>query len=343
MLLRMRILISSHLFAPSIGGIEQVSGILAAEFSRVGHEVRVITETPANSEEPQPYAVFRKASRKVLFGLLNWCDAYLQSNISLATLWPALLRRKPTLIVHHTWISRPDGRQGWQDRAKLQATRWVRKNLAVSRALAASIPAECGIVPNPYRDDIFVEEPNVNRDRDLVFVGRLVSDKGADLLLAALGELAKVGRQPTATIVGSGPEEAALREQCRGLGLGKSVEFAGSRTGAALGALLNRHRVLVAPSRWQEPFGIVALEGLACGCAVIGSEGGGLADAIGPCGLTFPNGDVSALAGRISRLLTDETLRQQFRTHAGAHLARHHQRAVAEVYLQELSRLCTAP
>ncbi len=42
--------------------------------------------------------------------------------------------------------------------------------------------------------------------------------------------------------------------------------------------------------------GIVALEGIACGCVVIGSQGGGLKDAIGNCGLTYPNGDVAALA-----------------------------------------------
>ena len=36
-------------------------------------------------------------------------------------------------------------------------------------------------------------------------------------------------------------------------------------------------------------FGVVALEGIACGCVIVGSEGGGLEEAIGPCGVTFPN------------------------------------------------------
>ena len=46
-----------------------------------------------------------------------------------------------------------------------------------------------------------------------------------------------------------------------------------SGDGAALAALLNQCRILVVPSLWAEPFGIVALEGIACGCVVVGSAG----------------------------------------------------------------------
>jgi glycosyltransferase involved in cell wall biosynthesis len=69
--------------------------------------------------------------------------------------------------------------------------------------------------------------------------------------------------------------------------------------------LLNAHRILVVPSRYDEPFGIVALEGIACGCLVIGSRGGGLKEAIGPCGLTFDNGDAAGLAGLLEAALAD--------------------------------------
>ena len=104
--------------------------------------------------------------------------------------------------------------------------------------------------------------------------------------------------------------------------------------GAELAALLNRHQVLVVPSRWAEPFGIVALEGLACGCFVIGSEGGGLKEAIGPGGITFVNGDASALAGALQKALVNRL--PVDRPAVAAHLARHRPSAVAAGYLQEL-------
>jgi glycosyltransferase involved in cell wall biosynthesis len=177
----------------------------------------------------------------------------------------------------------------------------------------------------------------VDRDRDLVFVGRLVSDKGADLLLEALARLAGDGLRPLLEIVGGGPEEAALRAQARQLGIEAQVEFLGIRTGAELVHLLNAHRILVVPSRYHEPFGIVALEGIACGCVVVGSEGGGLKEAIGPCGPTFPNGDVAALAARLAELLTEPGRLEDYRRQAARHLDAHTGARTANAYRAALA------
>ena len=100
--------------------------------------------------------------------------------------------------------------------------------------------------------------------------------------------------------------------------------------------MLNRHRILVVPSSYNEPFGIVALEGIACGCAVIGTAGGGLPEAIGPCGLVVPNRDAAALAGAIERVLNDAELRAGFELAAPAHLDPHTVRHVSEAYLKVL-------
>lgn len=101
---------------------------------------------------------------------------------------------------------------------------------------------------------------------------------------------------------------------------------------------LNEIDCLVVPSVWSEPFGIVALEGIACGCLVIGSQGGGLKDAIGPCGLTYPNGDVAALAAAMRRVLDEPSLGTELRAKAPAHLARHSPQAVVDAYLQVMQR-----
>lgn len=99
------------------------------------------------------------------------------------------------------------------------------------------------------------------------------------------------------------------------------------------GAALNSAVVLVVPSLYHEPLGIVALEGIACGCAVIASAGGGLPEAVGPCGVTFPNGDVEALTRCIAELLDRPERRETLLGGAAEHLAGFTAAAVARRYL----------
>src|SRR5947208_11007907 len=284
------------------------------------------------------YRLTRRPSVARLFGLLRWSDLFFQNNISLRSLVPAFLLRKRILIVHQTWLQNTRGGIGWNNRLKYALLRFV-TNVAISKAVAGRISGHSFVIGNPYDDAIFRLIPNVARDQNLVFVGRLVSDKGADLLLQAMKLLQNDGVTPDLTIVGSGPEEKNLRRLATELALDRQVTFAGQKSGAVLAELLNRHRILVVPSRWAEPFGIVALEGIACGCVVVGSEKGGLKEAIGPCGLTFENGNVRALADQLKRLLTDSNLQANLRNQAANHLARLQSGAIAAVYLQLMKKL----
>lgn len=329
----MRILISSHLFAPSVGGIEQVSGILAEEFAALGHEVRVITQTSCENEPAAPYAVFRRPNPARLFALVSWSDVYFQNNLSIATLWPAWLLKKPIVISHQTWISQPDGRMLWRECVKRWCTHFVSRNIAISPAIARALPVASTPLANPYRDDIFFTERTRPRERDLVFVGRLVTDKGASLLIAALVILRSRGLEPGLTLVGDGPERGRLQHQVQEMNVSDQVTFTGILTGAELRATLNRHRILVVPSLWAEPFGIVALEGAACGCIVVGSEKGGLPDAIGPCGRLFPNGNEHALADCLEMALNTSNPNIVSPSLVENHLTRHGRKRTAEAYL----------
>jgi len=324
----MKILLGSHSFHPVVGGVEAVSETLAHEFVAAGHQVRVITRTREDSDISFPFEVHRRPSPPALWELMRWCDVFLQNNISLQTAWPLLIERKPWVIAHHTWIARTDGRSSWRDRLKHTLVHRAR-NIAVSRAVAAHLSAPATVIGNPYRDDIFRRDAGIERDLDLIFVGRLVSEKGADLLLDALKSFPM-----RLTIVGRGVEESALRAQCERLGLGTRVVFAGVKTGHELAALLSRHRAIVIPSRCEETFGLAALEGIACGCVAVGARGGGLPDAIGPCGVTFTRGDSADMA----RVLADVCQRDltPFHAAAPAHLARYTARAIAAEYLREL-------
>jgi glycosyltransferase involved in cell wall biosynthesis len=329
----MKILFSSYAFLPGLGGIETVSSILADEFVKAGHEVELITETAGEDPEPRGYGISRRPSRSKVISLLRWADLFFQSNISLPSLLLALAFRKPCIVVHHTWIRHVGGELRWKDRLKRKFLSRV-TNVAISQAIADDLQRPCEIIANPYRDATFRLIPEVARNRDLVFLGRLVSDKGADLLLRAVHHLRQNGSAPTLTIIGTGPEEEALRALSAELGLRDQVEFAGGKSGNELAALLNQHRILVVPSRWAEPFGLVALEGIACGCAVVGSQDGGLKEAMGPCGITFKNGDYPSLATALDRLLADRELEEALRRSGPVHLLRFKTSAVTRAYLQ---------
>jgi glycosyltransferase involved in cell wall biosynthesis len=321
----MKILLSSHFFHPCVGGTEEVGRLLATEFVRAGHEVRIVTTTREEDGARFPFEIVRRPGPARLLALVRWCDVFFHNNISLRTAWPLLVVRRPWIVSHHTWIARLDGRCGLRDRLKLRLLRRAR-NIAVSRAVAEHLGAPSRVIGNPYCDDVFKPDPTAVRDGDLIFVGRLVSDKGVPSLLDALHLLNEKGGERRLTVVGDGPERAALEKHAAGL----DVRFAGVLRGSELAAQLNRHRVLVVPTLGNEAFGIVALEAIACGCAVVGSAGGGLPDAIGPCGVTFPNGDTAALAACLSRELPLE----EFRLAAPAHLKKHKASEVAQAYLE---------
>lgn len=335
----MKILLATHNFSPQVGGVETVARVLADQFTALGHGVTVATRSAAGNSgitidrEEFPYPVLRLPPARELFAAVRACDVYFQHNISLKTLWPLAFARRPWVVSFQTWLTRADGTVGWQDRVKKIILRagWP---VAISQAVADSLPVPSTLIGNPYDDQLFRRLPAVPRQAELVFLGRLVSDKGVPLLLEALTLLGRDGLRPTLTIVGSGPEAANLRTLTTDLGLDGQVTFAGVQTRETLARTLNAHRIMVIPSLWPEPFGVVALEGIGCGCVPVGSARGGLADAIGPCGLTYPNGDAAALAECLRRLLTDEALCGRLRDQAEPHLAKFRPARIAAQYVQ---------
>ena len=332
----MNILFSSHVFYPSIGGLEAVSMILAREFARAGHEVTVITKTQAGAEvDDFPFAVIRRTAPRMLLRLVGNADVVFHSNISLQSAWPLLFFHKPWVVVHHGYTPR-SGLWGIKGTIKRFVLQWA-KGIAISEAVAADFDSPSVVIQNPYDAETFHEIPGIQRNKELVFVGRFVSDKGLPVLLRALAKLGKRGLRPALTVVGYGPEEASWRRLSDEFGLAMQVNFIGVKRGRELAEVLNAHKVLVVPSLWNEPFGIVALEGMACGCVVVGSQGGGLREAIGPGGLTYPNDDVEALAVCLEKALFDAETLARCSSAAPAHLARHQPGPVAGQYLEVFS------
>jgi glycosyltransferase involved in cell wall biosynthesis len=101
--------------------------------------------------------------------------------------------------------------------------------------------------------------------------------------------------------------------------------------------ICNGHKVAIIPSVCDEAFGIVALEAIACGRAVVGTVAGGLPEAIGPCGLTYPSTSVSDLAARLEQLALEPSFLDAMQKYAQRHLAKHTRTAVAAKYLRFMS------
>ena len=144
------------------------------------------------------------------------------------------------------------------------------------------------------------------------YVGRLVAEKGLDLLLRALASLPE---RFVVALAGTGRAELELRALAGELQLEHRVRWLGKVESEDMPRYMSAFDVLVLPSRgipvWQEQFGRVLPEAMLCGTPVVGSSSGAIPDVIGEAGLIFPENDHVALAQCLRKLGTDEALRQQ--------------------------------
>jgi glycosyltransferase involved in cell wall biosynthesis len=187
--------------------------------------------------------------------------------------------------------------------------------------------------------------PGENVDREgLLFVGRLVDVKGVPVLVDAMAKLAVERPDVTLTVIGDGPERGAIEERISALGLQERVRMQGSLTQDEIVTALRAAQVLVMPSvvtvdGAEEGFGLVAVEAMGCGCAVVASDLAGIRDAVrdGETGLLASPGDAHDLAEKISTLLSDDALRDTLTRNARAHAVENYDwRVVGKEYARLL-------
>ena len=321
-----------------MGGIETVTDLMATAFVAKGHEVQIVTDTPAVNDTVDRFPTLRRPSKRELWAAVRAADIIWQNNVALNYLWAPVLQRKPTAVTLQCAIFPDFPQKNW--RVRLKALLLKRCFIfAISRYVMNDLKQNFELIGNPFAPGFSHQDGPASKDRDIVFVARLVSDKGGDLLLLSIAELSRKGIQPTCTIIGDGEEKTPLEAMVRELGIEAQVRFTGFMQGEALHAEIGKHRIMAVPSRWKEPFGIVALEGIAAGCAVVGSSGGGLGDAIGPCGLTVENNDGPALTDALEQLLTQPELIERCRQQAEAHLDKFSVESQSNRYLETFAEL----
>jgi glycogen(starch) synthase len=162
------------------------------------------------------------------------------------------------------------------------------------------------------------------REKLVLFVGRLVYEKGFQLALDALPGIVERVENVRFLVAGSGTHEEELKAQSERLGLSAHGSFLGWIGDDVLHSLYRIADLCVVPSIY-EPFGLVALEAMASGCPCIVADTGGLREVVPVgerVGLRFNGGDAEHLGVMIERLLVDEPLRERLVTEASEHVLR---------------------
>ena len=215
--------------------------------------------------------------------------------------WQNILRHYPPPF---SWMERYNLRRahyaisGNQEGEKVLRTKGFRGPVAV-------IP-QFGVDPEIYKPD----QKRRGGVFSLGYIGRLVEEKGVDLLLTAAAGLRGEWRL---RILGDGPQRGRLERLAEELGLKDRVSFDPPLPSTEMPEYYRHLDLLVLPSRtcphWKEQFGRVLIEAMACGVPVVGSNSGEIPHVIGEAGLIFPEGDPQALREAIEWVIREEGLR----------------------------------
>ncbi len=209
-------------------------------------------------------------------------------------------------------------RSAARERAKRLFGRWIARGAAGMLAVArfsADYHQRLGFEPAHIYPFGYFEagsSPSLERPKDegrqpidVVYIGQLVHRKGLDVLFEAMHPLLDEHPALRLSLIGDGPDRAALQAQVEARQLGEQIVFEGVIPSGQVGARLSSADLLILPSRW-DGWGLVVNEALAVGVPVIVSDRCGAADVIrqGVNGYVFHSEDVPGLRACLSEFLS---------------------------------------
>lgn len=194
---------------------------------------------------------------------------------------------------------------------------------------ATALIPQFGVDPELYRKDRTPTRPD--RPFTIGYVGRMVEEKGVQVLLSAVAELQG---EWSLRLIGDGPYLPRLHALCTQLGLGQRVVFQARLPSQDMPRQLNDLDVLVLPSltrrNWKEQFGRVLIEAMACEVPVVGSSCGEIPNLVADAGEVFPEGSPQALRDALHRFLRSPELRADLSRRGRARVLAHYtQRQIA--------------
>lgn len=346
----MKLLLYSHFFAPSIGGVETIVLTLAkglSEYKGERFEVTVVTQTAAEEfpDGELPFSVVRRPATRRLWRLIRESDVIHVSGPALQPMLFTKLAHKPLVVEHHGFQTicpngqlliepstpcpghfmarnhraclRCNSHLGWSASLRLWLLTFVRRLLCRRASINIAPTAWAGgllrlprTAPVPHGIERSLPLPrSTPREAPVIaFQGRLVTTKGAKVLLDAAKILRDQGRVFEIVVIGDGPERANLEKIAQQQQLSGCAHFLGCVSPDALDSALRRAAMVVVPSLGGEVFGLVVAENMARSLPIIASDIGAFTEVLGGAGLTFKTGDAIDLARRLAKLLDDPAL-----------------------------------
>ena len=331
----MRILHWTDGFWPRIGGIETLVYRLALAQRAEGHEVRVMTQRdgaalPAEDSydgiaihrlsftaalREGNVATIRAIAREAATRLQQFEPDVVHVHVSGHLPWLYLLAgksgRATVATLHVPWANLGEALPPSISARLVQSADAV---MAVSEATrldwcghVAGLRERVRVVTNGVPPPAIAPTPLADARGTILCLGRLDRMKGFDVALQAFTRVVQRDSTAQLAIVGDGPERGALERLAAEMGLRDHVAFRGWVAPEAVAAVINEAAMVLVPSRWEEPFGLVAVEAAWMGRPVIASRVGGLAEVVvdDETGLLVPSGDVIALAHAIESLRHD--------------------------------------
>lgn len=357
---------------PIVGGQELAVDALARQFAALDRQPTVLTlrlphgRTADDAGLPYPVERHRRfvSSRYFLswygrsldrlhlkrpFDVLHCHNVYPAGYV--AALWTAQ-RGVPLVVTSHACDIAPDGRI-LKKRSARERMNFVLQRADAVVAISAPVaerlvelgadPRKIAAIPNGvdtarYRrstDAFAVRQTTLRPGKFLLFLGRLVRRKGADLLLDAFRRIV-VECDADLVIAGAGSQEDELRRLAELYGVRNRVHLIGVVAGEAKDYLLQNAICTVIPSRISEGSSLTALESFAAGRPVVASDVPGLREAVRPfeTGLLFPENDAQALSDALSYVVARSHDAERWGAAARRYVAPFDWRRIAERHLE---------
>lgn len=328
----MKILFWTELFLPHIGGIEVFGAQLIKALFKLGHKVDVITSHSGadlpDVTEAQGIRIHRFHFQKVLFQrnikeikqiskkVVRLKKHFKPDLIHINTIQPSLFffyhtrnhYPSPSLMTLHQPLVNSMGKSSLVNNT-LSSADWVTavsdNLLSKARLYNPEIKFKSSVIPNSLEFPQREISPVSFKNQTILCLGRLIKDKGFDLAIEALKKVMKYFPGLKLVISGDGPERKDLEKKSSQMGLLDSVHFTGWIDPDKVPEVMNKASIVMVPSRWEEPFGLVALQAAQMGRPVVASNTGGLPEIVKDkeTGLLFERENVNDLAEKILFLI----------------------------------------